>query len=348
MIDDRIEDKWIDAFAAVFAACKVDTGTTVAILSETQSRPLNVRLAELALLRLGARAFHVVVPTPRQSAPVPVRSTGASAAVQGLAPVVGALGQSELVVDLTVEGMLHARELPEILKAGARLLMISNEHPEALERLAPDPALAAKVKHGIGLLKAAKTMKVLSAAGTDLSIDVGAARVGGVWGTCEKPGQVAHWPGGLCLCFPPTGAVNGKLVLDVGDVNLTFKRYLESPIRLTIESDYVTAIDGDGLDAALMRSYFEAWNDRDAYAVSHVGWGMNPAARWDAMTMYDRRDINGTELRAFAGNFLYSTGANEVAGRYTLGHFDLPMRQCTVTLDGDTVVDRGRLAESLR
>ena len=33
------------------------------------------------------------------------------------------------------------------------------------------------------------------------------------------------------------------------------------------------------------------------------------------MAMYDRGDFNGTELRAFAGNFLYSTGANESAGR---------------------------------
>ena len=71
---------------------------------------------------------------------------------------------------------------------------------------------------------------------------------------------------------------------------------------------------------------------------------MNPAARWDTLTMYDRTQLNGTELRAFAGNFLYSTGANETAGRHTLGHFDLPMRNCTVTLDGTTVVDSGRLA----
>jgi hypothetical protein len=55
-----------------------------------------------------------------------------------------------------------------------------------------------------------------------------------------------------------------------------------------------------------------------------VGWGLNEAARWDSMALYDKRDFNGTELRAFAGNFLYSTGANEVAGRHTAGHFDLP------------------------
>ena len=62
------------------------------------------------------------------------------------------------------------------------------------------------------------------------------------------------------------------------------------------------------------------------------------------MTFYDKADFNGTELRAFAGNFLYSTGANEVAGRHTLGHFDLPLRRCTVRIDGEAVVREGVLA----
>lgn len=347
MLADRLEEKWIAAFARVFELCLVKPGETVAILSETQSRPLNVQLAELALQRLNARPFHVIVPTPPQRAPVPVRSTGASDAVQKLEPVVKALATAGMVVDLTVEGMLHAPELPAILKEGARLLMISNEHPEALERLGPDPALAPKVKAGVRLLKSARTMTVASAAGTDLKISVEGALPAGVWGWCDRPGMVAHWPGGLCLCFPRAGSVDGMLVLAPGDVNLTFKRYIETPVRLTIERDYVTRIDGTGVDAELMRSYFAAWGDREAYAVSHVGWGMNPAARWEALAMYDKRDTNGTELRAFAGNFLYSTGANETAGRHTLGHFDLPLRGCTIRLDDKLIVDQGVLQGEL-
>ena len=132
-----------------------------------------------------------------------------------------------------------------------------------------------------------------------------------------------------------------------GDVNLTFKRYLQEPIRLTIENDFVTDIEGENLDAQLMREYFAAWGDQEAYAVSHVGWGMNPLARWDSMMFYDKKDFNGTELRAFAGNFLYSTGANEVAGRHTLGHFDLPMKGCSVSLDDVLVVDAGQLLGEL-
>ncbi|HTP61754.1 MAG TPA: peptidase M29 [Burkholderiales bacterium] len=344
MIADRIEGKWIELFAEVFARCKVGAGDACAILSESQSRTLNVQLAELALARLGARPFHVVVPTPRQTAPVPIRSTGASVALQNLAPAISALAASVFVADCTVEGLMHAAELPQILKGGARILYISNEHPDVLERLAPSPADEQQVRAGMRRMKEAKVMRVSSPAGTNLQIGIEGARVGGVWGYTEKPGTLSHWPGGLCLAFPKAGSVNGTLTMAPGDLNLTFKRYVEEPIYLTIDGDYVTKIVGDSLDAELMRDYFAAWGDREAYAVSHVGWGMNTRARWDALMLYDKRDVNGTEQRAFAGNFLYSTGANEVAGRHTLGHFDLPFRHCTIELDGKAVVKEGKLA----
>ncbi|MEL7158554.1 MAG: peptidase M29, partial [Actinomycetota bacterium] len=186
-----------------------------------------------------------------------------------------------------------------------------------------------------------------SDAGTDLTVDLAGAVRAGSYGWCTEPGSIAHWPGGLVLAFPASGTVNGTLVLAAGDVNLTFKEYLREPIRLTIVDDYITDIEGAGHDAELMRSYLAAFGEADAYAVSHVGWGMNPAARWEAMAMWDKAALNGTELRAFAGNVLYSTGANEVAGRFCRGHFDLPMRNCTVHLDGALIVDRGRLRADL-
>lgn len=340
----RLDPKWIETFAEVFTLCGVKHGDACAILSETQSRAAIVQLSELALARLGARWFHVVLPTPRQTAPVPVRSTGASDAIGGLGPVVQALAGSVFVADCTVEGLQHAPELPQILQGGARVLAISNEHPEILERTAPRAEDETPVREAMRRLRGAKAMHVASAAGTDLHVSLADARVGGVWGFSARPGTLSHWPGGLVLAFPAAGSVHGTLVLDRGDVNLTFKRYLQDPVRLVIEHDHVVAIEGDSVDAELMRGYFAAWGDRAAYAVSHVGWGLNRRARWDALAFYDKADFNGTELRAFAGNFLYSTGANEVAGRHTLGHFDLPLRRCSVTLDDTPVVVDGVLA----
>ena len=345
MLQETIEPAWLDAFDTVLRRCALAPGDVVAVLSESQSRPVLPELARLAAARLGCRVFSVLLPSVFSKDLPVARSTGASPALQQLAPVVSALAGSTLVVDCTVEGLMHAPELPAILQGGARVVYVSNEHPEALARLLPDDTLEPLVKEHVKRLRASKHMRVTSPAGTALEISLQGAVCGGNWGYTTRPGTMTHWPGGLALAFPAAGSVNGTLVLAEGDVNLTFKRYIERPIALHIENDYVASIEGAGVDAELMRSYIAAWGDRDAYAVSHVGYGLNRAARWDSMALYDKRDFNGTELRAFAGNFLYSTGANEVAGRHTLGHFDLPLRHCTVTLDGAKVVEEGRLIE---
>ena len=353
MLQEIIEPAWLAAFEAVLLRCALQPGDTVAVLTESQTRPILAQLAQLAASRMGCKVFTVTVPTPFDGpGPVP-RSTGASTALQQLAPVIAALAGSTLVVDCTVEGLMHAPELPAILAGGARVIYVSNEHPEALARLVPDDTLEPLVKGHVKRLRAARTMHVGSSAGTDLSIALEGATCGGNWGYTTRPGTMTHWPGGLALAFPAARSVNGTLVLAEGDVNLTFKRYIERPVTLRIEDDYVVKIEGAGVDAELMRSYIAAWGDRDeasgshsgrnAYAVSHIGYGLNAQARWDSMALYDKRDFNGTELRAFAGNFLYSTGANEVAQRHTRGHFDLPLRNCTVALDGVAVVEEGRV-----
>lgn len=346
-MNPHIEAPWIAMAEQVFALCGVQPGEVCAVLSETRTRPELPQMAALALARRGARVFHVVLPQRPLVHGIPVRSTGASDALGGIEPVVAALAGCGFIADCTVEGLMHAPELPRILAGGARGLYISHEHPEILERCLPRAEDEAPVRDAMRRLKSARAMTVTSAAGTELRIALADARVGGVWGFTSRPGSWSHWPGGLVLAFPAAGSVAGTLVLDRGDVNLTFKRYLDAPVRLHIEHDHVVAVEGDGVDAELMRGQYADWSaqegDRSAYAVSHVGWGLNRRARWDAMAAYDKADFNGTELRAYAGNFLYSTGANEVAGRHTLGHFDLPLRGCTVALDGVTVVERGVL-----
>ena len=210
MLQARIEAKWIDAFAHTFALCGVKPGDTAVVLSETLSRPVNVQLAELGLARLGASVYQIVLTSPKLAAPLPIRSTGASDAISALAPVIRALAATTFVADLTVEGLLHAAELPQILAGGARVLMVSNEHPETLERCLPDVALEQKVELSMKRFKAAKQLSVTSNAGTDLSVNLAGAVVGGGWGFAARPGTISHWPGGLCLAFPASGSINGS------------------------------------------------------------------------------------------------------------------------------------------
>ncbi|EBA04224.1 hypothetical protein RB2150_06973 [Rhodobacterales bacterium HTCC2150] len=338
---DRHQPEWIDAFEQVFTLCKMRVSEKIVVLCEGQSRLINVELAELALTRMGLSFDRIKVPTPAPMTGPIIRSSGASTALSGQPDAVTQLCLADVVVDLTVEGLMHAPETGQILQSGARIMNVSNEHPEALARLVPTLDLKDMAKEATGRMRAAKEMTVKSSAGTDLQVDLEGAATVGVWGWTDRPGTLAHWPAGLIVSFPRRGTVNGRLVYQAGDINLTFKRYFEGVVDLTLTDDFVTNVGGNGLDARLMRDYLAAFDDPAAYATSHVGWGFNPAARYEALMMYDKADTNGTELRALAGNFLYSTGANEFAGRFTRGHFDLPMLGCDIALDGVAVVSNG-------
>lgn len=338
-----LEPKWIDAFEAELRGCALESGDTVAILYETRSRRELPDLARHAATRIGALSFGLELTSATAKHPLHRHLLGASTAIQALAPAVSVLGGSTLVVDCTVDGLMHAPELLSILKGGTRIVYLGNEHPEALARLVPDAALESLVKGHVRRLRGAKHMRVTSAAGTELHIDLAGSVAGGHWGMTTQPGTLTHWPGGLVLAFPAAQTVRGRLVLDVGDANLRFKRYFEQPIALTIEHDHIERIEGHGVDAALLRGCVAAWGERGACAVSHVGYGLNAAARWDGVAPFDPADFSGTELRAVAGSFLYSTGASEVAKRFSRGHFDLPLRHCTIALDGEVVVRAGRV-----
>ena len=82
---------------------------------------------------------------------------------------------------------------------------------------------------------------------------------------------------------------------------------------------------------------------------SRISAGVNPQGRWDAIA------LNGADpkrhhagARCFAGNFLFSTGPNSQGGgkRTTKGHYDVPMRDCTVALDNDVIIERGKLTDA--
>jgi 2,5-dihydroxypyridine 5,6-dioxygenase len=140
--------------------------------------------------------------------------------------------------------------------------------------------------------------------------------------------------------------VDGKVVLMPGDIIAAFKRYIETPTTLIVRKGRVVSIEGEGMEAPLLRSYIESFNDENAWAVSHIGWGMNEKANWFHMATSKTNDrdrvLNGL---AFYGNVLFSMGPNsEVGGTNdTACHIDMPMRNCSLTLDGKQIVENGRL-----
>jgi 2,5-dihydroxypyridine 5,6-dioxygenase len=98
-----------------------------------------------------------------------------------------------------------------------------------------------------------------------------------------------------------------------------------------------------------MNEYVHSFDDPEAYAISHIGWGLQKRAYWSTLSLYDREATMGMDARAFNGNFLFSLGPNNEAGgnRTTACHLDIPLRGCTVKVDDVEVVKDGRVVESL-
>jgi 2,5-dihydroxypyridine 5,6-dioxygenase len=333
----------VEAWTKVLTLSRLTKGQTVTILTAPDTHPQTLATAIAAASALGAIVNRLDLPpvnAEKSLSPDKLAYVG-STPLTGNSVAMAALMASDLVIDLML--LLFSPEQHEILKSGTKILL-AIEPPEILARLVPTEEDRARVLAAAERLQAARQMHVTSAAGTDLHCKLGDYPLLKEYGFVDEPGRWDHWPSGFLATWPNEASVNGKIVLDRGDILLPMKSYVQDPIEMTVKSGYVTRIEG-GLDADLLNDYMEAFKDPESYAISHIGWGLQKRARWSVLGLYGRESSIGMDARAFAGNFLFSLGPNTEAGgtRDTPCHIDIPMRHCTVSLDGNAVVRNGKV-----
>lgn len=332
------------AFAAEFELCQLRAGEHAVVLTEPSSREDYVAAAFGAARSRGAHVVVVTVPSGTP-APVPSTHTGAGPGLQAVLDntlVQDLLKAADFIVDLTREGFIHAPIQETILGAGARILFVCDA-PDVLIRNMPRAEDKQRVLDGQALVDAAATMRVTSPHGTDLTVNLTNVRCDFQVGYTDDPGHWDHWPSTMVLCWPEFS--DGTIVLAPGDILLPFKEYVREPVALAVQGGQIMGVEG-GADAAFLNRYFDDSEEKWARYLSHMGWGLMYSADWFAQAMYAKDEVMGMEARAFAGNFLWSTGPHPVLQRESFSHLDIAMRDCTITLDDKVVVDGGRLIES--
>lgn len=334
-----------NAWTHVLRLCRLKSTEMVTILTNANTHPQTLLTAAMAVQNFGAKVTRLDLPVlngEKSLSRDPFAYVGATP-LQGNRAALAALKASDLVLDLML--LLFSVEQQEILGAGTRILL-AVEPPEVLTRLMPTEQDRNDVLTAAEQLRRGRELQVTSKAGTNLICPVGQYEILQEYGFVDEPARWDHWPSGLVATWPNEGQVHGTVVLDRGDILLPMKSFVREPITLTMEKGYLTSIAG-GLDADILREYMDSFHDPEAYAVSHLGWGLQKRAQWSVLELYDREAAYGMDARAFAGNFLFSLGPNTEAGgsRNTACHIDIPMRHCTLTLDGRTVVSHGRLVE---
>lgn len=335
----------IEAWKQVLTLSNLERGQSVTILTSSATHPQTLSAATIATQAMGAVVNRLDLPPVNAEKALsrdPLAYLGTTP-LTGNRPAIAALKESDLVLDLMT--LLFSPEQHEILASGTKILL-AVEPPEILVRTVPTEGDRARVKAASVRIAKAKEMTVVSAAGTDLRCPLGQFPVISEYGFVDQPGRWDHWPSGFALTFPDEGGANGRIVIDVGDILLPQKSYTTSRIELTVENGYATKIEG-GIDAELLRDYMASFNDPEGYAISHIGWGLQPRCHWSTLSLYDKEQTIGMDARAFEGNFLFSLGPNNEAGgsRTTACHIDIPLRHCTVRLDGEDMVRDGKVLD---
>ena len=326
-----------------FNLSAVKKGETIAVVSDLGTRREYVQSAFAAAEELGADIYELCVNSLPGWTRVGVPTIGQC---KGTLEAVCA---ADMVVIFHVP--LFSRWLKTVMDGGTRVLMIIDA-PDQLAQLMSPPGLKEACKYAESLYRKTRSVRVVSDAGTDLTYTCGEYPVMTQWGFADEPGHFDHWGAGHIHTFPNEGSTHGTVVMQPGDiVILPYCRYVHDAVKLTVREGHVVDIDG-GLDAKLMRDWLadgkSGPDDRDPYAVSHLGWGMNPQALWYGIALNgDEPEISRAAARTFPGNFLFSTGPNSQGGgkRTTRGHYDVPMRDCSIELDGRLVVKEGRIVD---
>jgi 2,5-dihydroxypyridine 5,6-dioxygenase len=337
MATSQHPSEMIALFRQELELCGVKAGERVAVLSEMGQQTAYVSAFMTAARELGGEVFNVnLLPADGPGGVEKLKAVGQTA-LAGNRSAIAALKSADMVIDLMF--LLFSKEQLEIQAAGTRVLLVA-EPFEILSRLFPSRELRARVEAGEARLAKAKHLRFTNPAGTDVTYELGQYPILTEYGFTDTPGRWDHWPGGFLATQANDGKVNGKVVMDKGDILFPEKTYVQSPIEFTIRDGYVVEITG-GRDAALLREYAESFHDPRAYAISHIGWGLNHLAQWEYLA--SGKPTIGMDGRACYGNVLFSTGPNvELGGTNdTPCHLDLPMKGCTLYLDDELIVKNG-------
>jgi 2,5-dihydroxypyridine 5,6-dioxygenase len=325
-----------ELFTAELELCGVKPGVKVAVLSEGNQLQDYAATFMAAGRELGATVESVHLPAEKAaSASERIANIGQNS-LSRHPEAMAACKSADLVIDHML--LLFSHEQIEMQKAGTRVILVV-EPFEILKRLFPSKELRRRVEAAEARLARARSLRFVNDTGTDVTYGIGGKSILTEYGYTDSPGRWDHWPGGFLATLARDGRVDGRVVMQPGDIIYPLKKFVEHGIEFEIRDGRVAEMKG-GAEAEALQRFIESYNDPRAYAISHIGWGLNEKCEWRV----DHPGI-GMDGRAYYGNVLFSLGPDTEFGgdNDTPCHLDLPMKNCTLLLDDEVIVERGRI-----
>jgi leucyl aminopeptidase (aminopeptidase T) len=311
-------------------------GEDVLVVTDMEDATIPETLVAAAL-RIGAQAQILRYPKRQFANQEPPKPTAA------------AMREADAVFTVETLTISYTQAVQGAREAGARVLgMPNNMDVPTLVRLCEGldmdelvgvcETVAAKMTNG-------RKVHLTSSIGTDFTFDLGEYAGWALTGIVRKPGERDWFPPGNTGCGGVENSGNGILVVN-GTIGRIPTAPLSQPVRLTVENGYIVKMEG-GREADELSSYFMQFEKHDLYRncmhVSTLGIGTHPTARLTGRVLEDER-ISGC-VHFCVGKSTLQIDPNGRRGTVEApSHVDMCIIGSTLTLDGETIVDAGRLA----
>ena len=245
----------------------------------------------------------------------------------------------DAVVDISSKYLIHTEAYREARAAGTRFLMtIPHGIEEYIRRGIIGIDYEAMVRQSDVIEKlftTSRTCKITSERGTDIEMELvdrpGIAREG----RSVVPGDIDYFPGAQVSFAPVEETMNGIAFID-GSIYPPIAK-LSYPVEIVFERGRIVDFKG-GAEAEEWKSWLKSQDDPKMFNIAHVSIGLNPEARLRGYIIEDERVLGsvtfgiGSQMPDLKG----STGLAKT-------HSDAVFLMATVTLDGRTVVERGKV-----
>lgn len=340
--------------------CKVEGGEKVVLLTGPVYDQGLVSQYLQALSNIGADFVHLISPPTEEGGKLSTAAPHDSLVwdilrgpklVIGLTSVHPPLGsvrpKAPTIYSGTGPGSFY-----ELLKSGARVLWISIPDPEHnMRRLFPTEDIIRRGHAGAQMMEEAKTIRITSEAGTDLTCDKTGIKGHCQVGVADVPGRWDNYGVYLVACSPKQDSANGTLVIAPGDYMPRLNAYSDftEPVKLTFKDGYITKVEGGG-QAKVLERWLNRTGEKGAKALAgHIGWGTNniETSAWrdspDWAGTPDYEGHHGIMQIHFGRNIFHSPAPHcgLMGGNTSPSHGGPSCRNTNFYLDDQLIVEKG-------
>ncbi len=318
-----------ELFVHQLSYCNVEKGETVLAITDSAFHPYYASACTGAAAQLGAEAVQLVLPQGRRVSEELLKEF---------------MKPADLIVYSTTHTLHYSAAMRESLKRGARALMaVVPIH--IMQRRIADPDLIRRTKWGAAKIDKAVKIQIKSSAGTDLLMEKGRRPGVGSYGVADVPGHLDFWGAGFFQTALSEGTMEGKLVLDRGDLVFHFGEYIDYPVTIYFERGKIVSIEGRAM-AKMIDALLTGFNEENSIMAGHLAFGTDPQAQWTAeAAKFPVTGGGGADAEAYYGNVQVEIGSNTdvmFQGKNSAkAHLGLCSLNCSVWFDDEAILDQG-------